>query len=145
MGKRVVVRHHYAVEHTFFHEEVEGVMYRLRELKLELFPNQNKQLIHDYVVVKILPNFIKSGNKDDLLANQQLAAVLSQLDEAENKKNRHFEFLQDTVRKAIKLKDIDYYYALLRKQNRGEQLTDSQRKRFNEIAEDLRDYIPPRS
>lgn len=83
MGKRVVVRHHYAVEHTFFHEEVEGVMYRLRELKLELFPNQNKQPIHDYVVVKIVPNFIKSGNKDDLLANQQLAAVLSQLDEAE--------------------------------------------------------------
>ncbi len=133
--------------YIFFHEEVEGVMYKLRELKLEPVSDQIKQPIHDYVVVKVVSSFIKSGNKNYLLANQHLAAVLSQLDEEEksddNKKNRHFEFLQDTVRKAIKLKDIDYYYVLLRKKNRGEQLTDSQHKRFNEIAEDLRDYIPP--
>ena len=133
--------------YVFFHEEVEGVMYKLRELKLEPVSDQIKQPIHDYVVVKVVPYFVKSGNKDDLLANQQLAAVLSQLDEEEknddDKKKRHFEFLQDTVKKAIKIKDLDYYYALLRKRNRSEQLTESQLSRFNEIAEDLRDYIPP--
>jgi hypothetical protein len=135
--------------YIFFHEEVEGVMYKLRELKLEPVSDQIKQPIHDYIVVKVVPNFIKSGNKDELLASQQLAAVLSQLDEGEkndnSKKDRHLEFLQETLKKAIKLKDIDYYYELSRKKNRGEQLTESQFKRMNEIAEELRDYIPPLS
>lgn len=135
--------------YIFFSEEVEGIMYKLRDLKLEPVSNQIKQPIHDYVVVKVVPNFIRSGNQDELLVNQQLAAVLSQLDEEErndnNKKNQHWEFLQNTIKRAINLNDLDYYYTLLRKQNRGEKLTQSQFKRFNEIAEDLRDYIPPRT
>ena len=54
--------------------------------------------IHDYMVIKIIPGIVHSGDSSELLLNQQIASVLSHLEENdEGKQREHFKFLQETI------------------------------------------------
>ncbi len=134
--------------YIFFNQDVQAVMYKLLDLKLKPVSQQlaGQNPLHDYVVIKIVPGIIHSGDSSELLVNQHLAAVLSQLDENEkndaSKRNEHLEFLQDTIKSANKMQDLDYFHRLKLKQKLGVSLTESQKERLLEIAEDLQKYIP---
>ncbi|MEM8721770.1 MAG: hypothetical protein AAGE84_21140 [Cyanobacteria bacterium P01_G01_bin.39] len=129
--------------YIFFETEVQAAMYKLLELKLVPATTQIENPLHDYAVLKIIPGITKSGDGSELLVNQQLASVLSQLDKDDDvRRKEHFKFLQDTIRSANDMKDLDYFYRLRIKQKLGEELSESQRKRFLEIAEKLQKYIP---
>ncbi|NET39081.1 MAG: hypothetical protein F6K19_45090 [Cyanothece sp. SIO1E1] len=131
--------------YIFFNEEIEGAIYKLRDLKLTPATNQQNVPEYDYVVVKMVARLIRSGTGEELLVNQQLQAVLSEMDENEKndaqQQNRRLEFLQDTVRSARQLKDLDYYYRLDRRRRRGRELTPAQEERLDQLEEELRDYI----
>ncbi len=134
--------------YIFFLQEVKAAMYKLLDLKLKPASKQIDSPLHDYVVIKIVPGIIHSGSTtdDELLMNQQLASVLSQLDEGEKKddgkRQQHLHFLQETIKAAHNMKELDYFYRLKRKKKLGITLNETQQKRFLEIAEKLEDYIP---
>ena len=134
--------------YIFFNEEVQAVMYKLLDLKLKPTSQQlrGKNPLHDYVVIKIVPGIIHSGDSSELLVNQQLASVLSQLDESEKNdeasRREHFQFLQDTIKAANNMQELDYFYRLRLKQKLGEKLSESQLQRYLQIAEKLQKYIP---
>ena len=66
---------------------VEGVQYKLRGLRLErAAPSQAEvPIADDYIVIKIEPEIVHSGGSEDLLANQQLAVVLGNLEAEETR------------------------------------------------------------
>ncbi len=134
--------------YIFFNEEVQAVMYKLLDLKLKPVSEQlrGKKPLHDYVVIKIVPGIIHSGDSSELLVNQQIASVLSQLDENaktdEGKRREHFKFLQDTIKSANNMQELDYFYSLRLKQKLGEKLSEPQLQRYLQIAEKLQKYIP---
>ena len=134
--------------YVFFNAEVQAVMYKLLDFKLQPVSKQlrGQKPLHDYMVIKIVPGIIHSGDSSELLINQQLASVLSHLDENakhdEAKRQEHFKFLQDTIKSANNMQELDYFYRLRLKQKLGEKLTETQRERFLIIAEKLQKYIP---
>ncbi len=134
--------------YIFFNQEVQAVMYKLLDLKLKPVSDQlrGQNPLHDYAIIKIVPGIINSGDSSELLINQQIASVLSQLDENEKKDEsklrEHFKFLQDTIKSANKMQDLEYFYNLRLKQKLGKQLSEAQQKRYIEIAEKLGKYIP---
>lgn len=134
--------------YVFFKEEVQAIMYRLLDLKLKPVSEQlrGKNPLHDYVVIKVVPGIIHSGDSSELLTNQQIASVLSQLDENENndeaKRREHFKFLQDTIKSANDMQELDYFYDLKLQEKLGKKLSKSQMERYVEIARKLKKYIP---
>ena len=134
--------------YIFFQEEIQAVMYQLLDFKLQPTSDQlkDKNPLHDYIVIKIVPGIIHSGDSKELLVNQQIASVLSQLDNNEEndeiKRREHFRFLQDTIKSANNMQELDYFYHLRLKQKLGKQLSESQLKRYLEIADRLQKYIP---
>ena len=132
--------------YIFFNEEVQAVMYSLLDLKLKPTSEQlrGKNPLHNYVVIKIVPGIVHAGDSSELLVNQQLASVLSQLDEREkndeNRRREHLKFLQDTIESANNMQELDYFHRLRIKKKLGDRLTDSQLKRYLEIAEKLHKY-----
>ena len=133
--------------YIFFREDVEGVMYKLRELKLErAAKNQPGPPLHDYIVIKVVPDIIHSGDQEELLTNQDLAAVLSELEEGEKKDplamSQHLKFLQEKIHNSRNMKDIEYYYSLLNKKKFGGVLTTSQQDGLIQIAQRLEKYLP---
>ena len=131
--------------YVFFNKEVQAAMYKLLDLKLIPATDQFKNPLHDYVVIKILPGIIYAGDSSELLVNQQLASVLSQLDESEKndegKRKKHLDFLQETIKAANNMQELDYFYDLKFKKQMNEKLTESQQKRFLQIAKKLQKYI----
>jgi hypothetical protein len=93
-----------------------------------------------------VPGIIHSGDSSELLVNQQIASVLSQLDDNakndEGKRREHFKFLQDTIKSANNMQELDYFYSLRLKQKLGEKLSEPQLQRYLQIAEKLQKYIP---
>lgn len=132
--------------YIFFDEEIVANPYKLIDFKLRLNPNAESSTtdsIPDYMVIKIIPGIVHSGDSSELLLNQQIASVLSNLEEDdEGKQREHFKFLQETIQFASNMQDLDYFYRLKRKQEKGEELTESQIARYAEIAEKLSKYIP---
>ena len=134
--------------YVFFKEEVQAIMYRLLDLKLKPVSDQlrGQNPLHDYVVIKVVPGIIHSGDSSELLTNQQIASVLSQLDENgrndESKRTEHFKFLQDTIKSANDMRELDYFYDLKLQQKLGKELSESQMQRYLEIANRLQKYIP---
>ena len=134
--------------YVFFQDEVQAIMYRLLDLKLKPVSDQLKgqNPLHDYVVIKVVPGIIHSGDSRELLTNQQIASVLSQLDENgrndESKRTEHFKFLQDTIKSANDMQELDYFYELKLQQKLGKELSESQMQRYLEIAKKLQKYIP---
>mgnify|MGYP001793932058 FL=1 len=134
--------------YVFFKEEVQGIMYRLLDLKLKPVSEQlwRQKPLHDYVVIKVVPGIIHSGDSSELLSNQQIASVLSQLDENgrndESKRTEHFKFLQDTIKSANDMQELDYFYDLKLQQKLGKELSESEMQRYLEIAKKLQKYIP---
>ena len=134
--------------YVFFKEEVQAIMYRLLDLKLKPVSEQlrGQNPPHDYVVIKVVPGIIHSGDSSKLLSNQQIASVLSQLDENgrndESKRTEHFKFLQDTIKSANDMQELDYFYELKLQQKLGKELSESQMQRYLEIAKKLQKYIP---
>ncbi len=134
--------------YVFFKEEVEAIMYRLLDLKLKPVSDQlkDKNPLHDYVVIKVVPGIIYSGDSRELLLNQQIASVLSQLDESgkhdEAKRKEHLNFLQDTIKSANDMRELDYFYSLKLQRELGKELSKSQMQRYLQIADKLRKYIP---
>lgn len=110
--------------YIFFENDVDGSMYKLRNLKVEPIVINQSSTALDYMVVKVIPKFINSLNSEDLLANQRLAASLFQanaqrefvIPEAILKKMEQkvasFKLLQDIIRKAKYLEDLAEYYKL---------------------------------
>ncbi|MGJ3244641.1 MAG: hypothetical protein ACFE0I_01000 [Elainellaceae cyanobacterium] len=110
--------------YIFFENDVDGSMYKLRDLKVEPIVINQSSTALDYMVIKIIPRFINSLNSEDLLANQRLAASLFQenvqrefvMPDAILKKVEHkvasFKLLQDIIRKAKYLEDLAEYYKL---------------------------------
>ena len=111
--------------YVFFKEEVQAIMYRLLDLKLKPVSDQlrGQNPLHDYVVIKVVPGIIHSGDSSELLTNQQIASVLSQLDENESndeaKRTEHFKFLQNTIKSANDMQELDYFYDLKLQQKLG--------------------------
>ena len=132
--------------YVFFDEEITANPYKLIDFKLRSNPNTENSAINsipDYIVIKIIPGIIHSGDSIELLLNQQIASVLSNFDDDDESKQReHFKFLQETMQFASNMQDLDYFYRLKRKQEKGEELTESQMARYAEIAEKLAKYIP---
>ena len=92
-----------------------------------------------------MPGIIHSGDSSELLTNQQIASVLSQLDENgrndESKRTEHFKFLQDTIKSANNMQELNYFYDLRLKKELGKDLNESQMQRYLEIANKLQRYI----
>ena len=133
--------------YVFFKEEVQAIMYRLLDLKLKPVSDQlrGKNPLHDYVVIKVVPGIINSGDSSELLTNQQIASVLSQLDDNTNNNEaeikKHFKFLQDTIKSANNMQELNYFYDLRLKKELGKDLNESQMQRYLEIANKLQRYI----
>jgi len=135
--------------YVFFKDEVEAVQYKLRGLRLErAAPNQQDvPILDDYLVVKVVPSIVKSvSSSDNLLQNQQVATILSHLDDGEkadaSRRKQHLSYLQDIVQGSRHLKDLDYFYTLKRQKDLGKTLSQPQEERFFEIADKLSRYIP---
>ena len=136
--------------YIFFSQPVEGIQYKLgRGFRLERSApsQQDVPILDDYTVVKIEAGIINSGSQsiDDALANQQLATVLSQIDETESTedKQQHLMFLLDVIRDAAKFKELEYFRELNRKQKRfPSEVTQSQKERLLEIEDKLSKFIP---
>jgi hypothetical protein len=135
--------------YVFFKSEVEAVQYKLRGLKLERSaPSQlNVPILDDYVVIKVVPTLVKSTDSSDgLLQNQQVATILSQMDQGENayesRRKEYLTYLQNVVQSSQKLDSLDYFYRLKRQQSMGMELNEAQKSRFFELADKLNRYIP---
>ena len=131
--------------YVFFDKEVQASPFKLTNFKLQLKPqseNSETNLVPDYTVIKIIPGIVYSGDSSELLLNQQIASVLSHLENDNEGKQKHFKFLQETIQFASNMQELDYFYRLKRKQENGEELTESQAARYAEIAEKLAKYIP---
>ena len=65
--------------YVLFHQLTEGVKYRLRGLHLEYFAVADRELSiqDDYVVIKVVPALVSSGDSQELRKNQQVAAILN--------------------------------------------------------------------
>jgi hypothetical protein len=105
-------------------QPIQGNQYALRELKLEAIapaPSSNSSAMPpSYVVIKIVPQIITSLNREDLLANQKLAASLLKSDDEQfelppniaAKRNRlasSFHLLKNASKNAIVLKRLITY------------------------------------
>lgn len=128
--------------YVLFKQKVTGIKYKLDNFQLRLTaPGQSNVLFDDYIVIKVAPTFRESDNFDELLSNQQIAAVLSQLDDEDKdnnqKKQEHFEFLKATIANSRMLRELDYYIELKRKA----ELTEPQKKRLQELGEKLSKYV----
>ena len=116
--------------YILFNKEVQGIQYRLGsefKLKRRAIRDKDVPILHDYVVIKISPGIIESGqHTDQLLKNQKIATVISELDgeEAdEQRRTEHYQFLNEMVTAAANFKDLDYFKDLMDKKELGIELT----------------------
>ncbi len=130
--------------YVLFNEDVQGIQYRLGsgfKLRRRAMRDRNVPILHDYIIVKITPGIIESrSDSDDLLTNQKIAAVVSNLDDAEADKERRelrFSFLKNMVEQANHFKDLSYYHELMTEVELGETLSQVQKKRLIDIKKRL--------
>ena len=57
-------------------------------------------------------------------------------------RQKHLNFLRELIKDAQKIKDLDYFHQLKLKRDLGEPLNPAQKRRFLEIAQNLKSYIP---
>ena len=126
--------------YVLFKEDVQAVKYRLGsgfKLRPKALRDKNKPIQDDYAVIQIAPGFISSGkNSKDLLKNQQIAAVVSELDTQnvqDEKRAAHFEFIENLIDEAAHFKDILYLKEMRNKEEVGIALTLTQKEKIADI------------
>lgn len=132
--------------YVLFNRPVEAVQYRLRELKLEYFtPSQQGQMVRDdYVVIKIVPALINTGQADQLMQNQQLALVLSHANQQQadiGDRLAQRTFLQEFVQDAQKTREVKQFLTLKDILDAGLDLSPQQRETYLRLAKNLRGII----
>ncbi|MFK8185282.1 MAG: hypothetical protein AB8B99_18060 [Phormidesmis sp.] len=135
--------------YILFKEDVQGIQYQLGsgyKLKRRAAADKNTPVLHDYVVMKITPGIVQSGqDAKELLKNQQVATVVSELNENESDAERkalHFSFLEDMVESANQFKELKEYRRLMAKKKIGEELTQAQKTKLIGIVERLGQFLP---
>jgi len=135
--------------YILFDEAVQGIQYQLGsgyKLKRRAIADRNVPILHDYMVVKVTPGIVKTGrDTNELLKNQQVATVVSELNETETDEERtakHFSFLEDMVESANQFKDIKVFRKLMNKEKFGEELTQSEKAKRRDIADRLGQFLP---
>ena len=125
--------------YILFKKEVQGIKYRLGsgfKLRPRALKDKNEPIQDDYAVIQIAPGFINSGkSSEELLKNQQVAAVVSELDTdvEEAKRTAHFKLIGDLVDESANFKDISYFREIENKLSFGGALTPSQQEKMASI------------
>ncbi len=135
--------------YVLFNEEVQGVQYQLGsgfKLKRRAIKDKDTPILHDYAVVKVSPGIVESGqDANSLLKNQQIATVISQIDDGESdveRRTQHFSFLEDMVSSANQFKDLEDYRKLLNKKKVMGALSLDEDNRLIDIVNRLGNIIP---
>lgn len=129
--------------YIFFNEAIDGRMYKLLNLRVEPATTQNTPRF-DYVVITVVPVLVNTGIAiEDGLVEQQIATVLSQLDERQQdlakEKQNHQAYLRETIQNAQRFQDLLYYYEKSRID--PSELTAYQKEQLKRIRRELRDFI----
>lgn len=134
--------------YVLFNEEIQGVQYQLGsgfKLKRRAIKDKDTPILHDYAVVKVSPGIVESGqDADSLLKNQQIATVVSQLEDSESDveiRARHFSFLEDMVNSANQFRDLEDYRKLMIKKKVQGKLSPDEEKRQMDIIDRLGNLI----
>lgn len=130
--------------YILFNEAVQGVQYRLGsgfQLKRKALKDKDIPILHDYAVVKIAPGIVESGqDTDNLLKNQQIATVVSELDGRKDSSDTndaerralHFSFLANLVDNANQFKDLEDYRRLqIKRKVKGALSTDEENRQID--------------
>jgi hypothetical protein len=130
--------------YVLFNQPVEGVQYRLGsgfKLRHWVAADLNRPVPYTYVVIKVTPGIIESGqDTEKLLQNQQIATVISELgnDQADaDSTTRHYNYLAEVVNEAANFKDLSYFRELKYKKEDGEELTEAEQDTFSKIRRRL--------
>ena len=130
--------------YVLFSQPVEGVQYRLGsgfKLRHWVAADVNRPVQYSYVVIKVTPGIVESGqDTQKLLTNQQIATVISELDTEETEQERrteHYHFLEGMVTEASKFKDLSYFRELMDKKNLGLELSQAEVNKLLDIKRRL--------
>lgn len=130
--------------YILFNKEVQGIQYRLGsefKLKRRAMKDKDVPILHDYVVIKISPGIIESGqHSDQLLKSQKIATVISELDNEEadeQRRTEHYQFLNEMVAAAGSFKDLSYLQELMDKKEVGIALTQAEIDKLLDIKKRL--------
>lgn len=131
--------------YVLFNQPVEAVKYQLRGLHLEYFAIADKEqpIQDDYVVIKVVPAMIASGDDQELRKNQQLATILNhaQGDEDGSLRMAQREAMKSFVGDALKLQDLQSFIDLKAMKDLGVALSQQQMDRFLDLNKRLREII----
>jgi hypothetical protein len=131
--------------YVLFNQLTEGVKYRLRGLHLEYFAVADRELPiqDDYVVIKVVPALVSSGDSQELRKNQQVAAILNhaQGTDPQAVRDEQREVLKDIVGDALKFQDLGNFIDLKEMKELGSPLSNQQMETFVELSKRLRDIL----
>ncbi len=131
--------------YVLFNQPVEAVKYQLRGLHLEYFAIADKEqpTQDDYVVIKIVPAIVASGDDQELRKNQQLATILNhaQSDEDNAMRMAQRDAMKSFVGDALKFQDLQSFIDLKEMKDLGVSLSQQQMERFLDLNKRLREVI----
>jgi hypothetical protein len=134
--------------YVLFDKPVEGVQYRLGsgfKLRHWVAADVNRPVQHPYVIIKITPGIVESGqDAKQLLTNQQIATVVSELDNEITERERrteHYKFLENMVTAAGNFNDLSYFKKLMDKKSLGIDLSEGEINKLLEIKQRLGNLI----
>ncbi len=131
--------------YILFNQPTEGVKYRLRGLHLEYFAVADRELPikDDYVVIKVVPALVSSGDGQELRRNQQVATVLNHAESRDSLSDRvgQIETLKSLVTDALSFQDLRSFIGLKEMKEFGKPLSDPQLETFVELGSRLREVI----
>lgn len=134
--------------YVLFNKPVEGVQYRLGsgfKLRHWVAADVNRPVQYPYVVIKVTPGVVESGqDAKQLLTNQQIATVVSELDNEETEQKRrteHYQFLENMVTAAGNFKDLSYFKKLMDKKGLGIKLSEGEVNQLLDIKQRLGNLI----
>lgn len=131
--------------YVLFNQPTEGVKYRLRGLHLEYFAVADRERLiqDDYVVIKVVPALVSSGDGQELRKNQQVATILNHAEstDPQSVRDEQRESLNALVGDALKFKDLESFINLKEMKDFGKPLSDPQMETFVELGRRLREVI----
>ncbi|MGG6297055.1 hypothetical protein ACQ4M4_21890 [Leptolyngbya sp. AN02str] len=131
--------------YILFNQPVEACQYQLRGLQLEYFTpsEKGKPVRDDYVIIKIVPALISSGNDQELRENQQLATVLSHAHSEDDRTTRiaQREVLKEFVSDALQFRDLKSLITLKTMKDIGKPMSPQQLANFYVLSDRLSNVL----
>jgi hypothetical protein len=131
--------------YVLFNQPVEAVKYQLRGLHLEYFAIADKEqpIQDDYVVIKVVPALVASGDDQELRKNQQLATILNhaQSDDDDAMRIAQRDVMKSFVGDALKFQDLQGFIDLKTRKDLGMVLSQPQMERLLDLNKRLGDII----